>query len=152
ADSPAIMVTQHMPKQFTASFARRLNGLCAIEVAEAQDGARVLPGHAYIAPGDRHLKLALSGANYVCSVGGKESVNGHCPAVDVLLHSVASSAVRNAVGVILTGMGRDGANGLLAMRQVGAHTVGQDEATSIVYGMPRAAFECGAVETQLPLG
>jgi len=152
ADSPAIMVTQHMPKQFTAGFARRLNGLCAIEVAEAQHGARVLPGHAYVAPGDRHLELARSGANYVCVVEGTQPVRGHCPSVDVLLNSVASSAGRNAVGVILTGMGRDGADGLLAMRKAGAHTVGQDEATSIVYGMPRAAFECGAVETQLPLG
>jgi len=151
ADSPALLVTQHMPEHFTASFANRLDGLCAIAVAEARHGARVVPGHAYIAPGDRHLELGRSGATYTCVVRGTEPVSGHCPSVDVLFRSVASAAGGNAVGVILTGMGRDGADGLLAMRSAGAHTVGQDEASCIVYGMPRAAFERGAVETQLPL-
>ena len=151
ADSPAMLITQHMPEHFTSSFANRLDGLCAIAVSEARHGTRVVPGHAYIAPGDRHLELGRSGATYTCLVRGTEPVSGHCPSVDVLFHSVASAAGGNALGVILTGMGRDGADGLLAMRNAGAHTIGQDEASSIVYGMPRVAFERGAVETQLPV-
>lgn len=151
ADSPAILVTQHMPAHFTTSFARRLNEICAIEVSEAMHGTRVLPGHAYIAPGDRHLELGRSGANYICIVQGTTPVTGHCPSVDVLFRSVASSAARNSVGVILTGMGKDGAAGLLAMRQAGARTIGEDEASCVVYGMPRVAFEFGGVEFQLPL-
>jgi two-component system chemotaxis response regulator CheB len=151
ADSPAMLITQHMPEHFTSSFANRLDGLCAIAVSEATHGARVLPGHAYIAPGDRHLELGRSGANYICSVRGSDPVSGHCPSVDVLFRSVASAAGGNAVGIILTGMGRDGADGLLAMRNAGAHTIGQDEASCIVYGMPKVAFERGGVETQLPI-
>lgn len=151
ADSPAVVITQHMPEGFTKSFATRLDGLCAITVAEATDGARVLPGHAYIAPGSRHLTLVRSGANYVCKLGSAERVSGHCPSVDVLFRSVATAAGKNAIGVILTGMGRDGADGLLQMRQAGAMTFGQDEATCVVYGMPRAAFEGGAVQMQLPI-
>jgi two-component system chemotaxis response regulator CheB len=151
ADSPAILITQHMPASFTSTFARRLDRMCAIQVSEAKDGARVLPGHAYIAPGDRHLRLARNGANYVCKVGGQELVTGHCPSVDVLFDSVASHAGQNAVGVILTGMGKDGAIGLQKMRVSGARTLGQDEASCVVYGMPRVAFEVNAVELQLPL-
>ena len=124
----------------------------AIQVSEASDGERVLPGHAYIAPGDTHLRLGRSGANYVCTVKGNERVSGHCPSVDVLFHSAAESAGKNAIGVILTGMGKDGADGLLAMRQSGAHTLGQDEASCVVYGMPKAAYELGAVEAEVPLG
>lgn len=151
ADSPAILVTQHMPANFTSTFARRLDGICAITVTEARDGARVLPGHAYLAPGDRHLRLSRNGANYECRVGGQDRVTGHCPSVDVLFQSVATAAGANAIGVILTGMGKDGAEGLLAMRTAGAHTLGQDEASCVVYGMPRVAYEIGGVETQLPL-
>ncbi len=150
-DSPAILITQHMPEQFTASFARRLDNSAQIRVSEAKDGERVLPGHAYIAPGDRHLRLGRSGANYICAVKGTERVSGHCPSVDVLFHSAAESAGKNAIGVILTGMGKDGADGLLAMRKSGAHTVGQDEASCVVYGMPKVANEVGGVESELPL-
>ena len=151
ADSPAILVTQHMPETFTASFARRLDSSCAIHVSEARDLGRILPGHAYIAPGRCHLRLGRSGANYICLVKGTERVSGHCPSVDVLFHSAAESAGANAVGVILTGMGRDGADGLLAMRRSGANTLGQDEASCVVYGMPKAAWDCGAVENEVPL-
>ncbi len=151
-DAPAILVTVHMPENFTASFAKRLNGLCAIQVVEASDGERVLPGHAYIAPGSSHLRLGRSGANYVCVVRGKDRVSGHCPSVDVLFHSTAEAAGKNAIGVILTGMGKDGADGLLAMRRNGASTLGQDEDSCVVYGMPKAAAERGAVETEVSLG
>lgn len=151
ADAPGIVVTQHMPPQFTGSFARRLDNTCRIRVVEASDGTRVLPGHAYIAPGGTHLTLVRSGGTFVCRVGGTERVSGHCPSVDVLFSSVAETAAANAVGLILTGMGKDGAAGLLAMRKAGAHTIGQDEATSVVYGMPRVAFEIGAVEEQVDL-
>ncbi len=150
-DSPAILITQHMPEQFTASFARRLDGAASIRVSEARDGERALPGHAYIAPGDRHLRLSRSGANYTCSVKGTERVSGHCPSVDVLFHSAAESAGKNAIGVILTGMGKDGADGLLAMRRSGARTLGQDEPSCVVYGMPKVAREIGAVEAEIPL-
>jgi two-component system chemotaxis response regulator CheB len=151
ADSPAILIAQHMPAQFTSSFAKRLDGTCAIAVSEADHNVRVLPGHAYIAPGNRHLELGRSGANYVCVVRRTDPVTGHCPSVNVLFQSVASAAGGNALGVILTGMGKDGADGLLAMRQAGARTIGQDEPSSVVYGMPRVAFERGAVEVQAPL-
>lgn len=150
-DSPAILVTQHMPASFTTSFAKRLDSMCAIHVTEAQDGARVLPGHAYLAPGDAHLRLTRSGANYVCRIAGQDRVSGHCPSVDVLYRSVAECAGKNAIGVILTGMGKDGARGLLEMREAGARTLGQNEATSVIYGMPRVAKEIGAVEQQLSL-
>ncbi|MHB0774116.1 protein-glutamate methylesterase/protein-glutamine glutaminase [Halomonas sp. WWR20] len=148
ANSPAILITQHMPGGFTRSFAERLNRLCRITVKEAEDGERVLPGHAYIAPGDHHLKLARSGANYVVRLDDGPPVNRHRPSVDVLFHSAAQSAGRNAVGVILTGMGKDGAAGLLEMRQAGAHTLAQDEESCVVFGMPREAIALGgAVET-----
>lgn len=151
ANAPGILVTQHMPAQFTESFAKRLNNVCSINVSEARDGTTVLPGHAYIAPGGQHLRLARSGGKFVCQVGGTDRVSGHCPSVDELFDSVGRVAGHNSVGVILTGMGKDGAKGLLAMRRAGAHSIGQDEATCVVYGMPRAAFEIGAVETQVPL-
>ncbi|BBO56509.1 MULTISPECIES: protein-glutamate methylesterase/protein-glutamine glutaminase [Cobetia] len=151
ADAPAILVTQHMPPGFTRSFAERLNGLCRIAVKEAVHGERILPGHAYIAPGDAHLTLSRSGANYVITLDQRPPVNRHRPSVDVLFDSVARVAGRNAVGVILTGMGRDGARGLLQMREAGAHTIAQDEQSCVVYGMPREAVELGAAENILPL-
>ncbi len=151
ADAPAILVTQHMPPGFTRSFAERLNGLCRIAVKEAAHGERILPGHAYIAPGDAHLTLSRSGANYVVTLDQRPPVNRHRPSVDVLFDSVARVAGRNAVGVILTGMGRDGARGLLQMREAGAHTIAQDEQSCVVYGMPREAVELGAAESVLPL-
>ncbi|NIC37116.1 chemotaxis response regulator protein-glutamate methylesterase [Halomonas desiderata] len=147
ANSPAILITQHMPGGFTRSFAERLNRLCSITVKEASDGERVLPGHAYIAPGDAHLKLARSGANYVARLDDGPPVNRHRPSVDVLFHSAATQAGRNAIGVILTGMGKDGAVGLLEMRQAGSATLAQDEASCVVFGMPREAIALGgAVE------
>lgn len=151
ADAPAMLITQHMPAAFTENFAKRLDQQCAVSVSQAQDGARVLPGHAYIAPGGRHLELARSGANYICRVHDGPPVSGHRPSVDVLFHSVAQMAGGDAVGVILTGMGKDGAQGLLEMRRAGASTIGQDEASCVVYGMPKAALDCGAVEVELPL-
>jgi two-component system chemotaxis response regulator CheB len=152
ADAPAILVTQHMPPLFTLSFAQRLDQHCAMTVTQAKDGERVLPGHVYIAPGSHHLELARSGANYVCRLHEQAPVSGHRPSVDVLFQSVARAARADAVGIILTGMGRDGAVGLLAMRQAGASTIGQDEASCVIYGMPKAAHECGATEIELPIG
>jgi two-component system chemotaxis response regulator CheB len=118
----------------------------------ARDGARVLPGHVYVAPGGQHLELARSGANYICRLTDDAPMSGHRPSVDVLFRSVARAAGANSIGIILTGMGRDGAAGLLDMRQAGALTIGQDEASCVVYGMPRAAFELGATEIELPIG
>jgi two-component system chemotaxis response regulator CheB len=151
-DAPAILITQHMPAMFTASFANRLDQFCAVTVSQAKDGERVLPGHAYIAPGGFHMELARSGANYVCRVTDEAPVSGHRPSVDVLFRSVAHAAGANAVGIILTGMGKDGAIGLLEMRRAGASTIGQDEASCVVYGMPKAAHDCGATEIELPIG
>ncbi len=148
---PGTVIVQHMPVQFTAEFAKRLNGLCSMRVAEATDGEEVLAGKALIAPGGRHLLLQRVGATYVVRLKDMPAVNHHRPSVDVMMHSVAKAAGANAVGVILTGMGSDGAKGLLAMRQAGAHTIAQDEETSIVYGMPKeAAAQGGAIEI-LPL-
>ena len=152
ADSPAILMTQHMPEKFTSSFADRLNGIAAMTVKEARDGDRIMPGHAYLAPGDRHLELMRSGADYRCKLTDEPPYSGHRPSVDVLFHSVAKNAGQNAIGVILTGMGRDGAEGLLAIREAGGLTLGQDEQTCVVYGMPKVAFENGGVMKQLPLG
>ncbi len=150
-DSPGIMIAQHMPPGFTNSFAQRLNGLCRIVVSEARQGERILPGHAYIAPGGFHLSLARSGANYVAQVDQEPPVNRHRPSIDVLFDSAAKYAGKNAIGVILTGMGRDGAEGLLRMRQAGAHTLAQDEASCVVFGMPREAIAIGAaVEVAAP--
>ena len=151
ATAPAVLVTQHMPAGFTASFARRLDSQCAVTVQEATDGRRVLPGHVYIAPGARHLELARSGAHYECKLHDGPPVSGHRPSVDVLFYSVAAGAGRAALGVILTGMGRDGAAGLLEMRRAGARTLGQTEASCVVYGMPKAAMQAGAVEAEFPL-
>jgi len=151
-NSPAIMITQHMPAGFTRSFVQRLDNLCAVQVHEAEDGQRVLPGHVYLAPGGiAHMKLARSGANYVVKLDYGDPVNRHRPSVDVLFQSAAEVAGRNAVGVLLTGMGKDGAQGLLAMRQAGAITFAQDEASCVVFGMPREALHIGATDVALPL-
>ncbi|MBN7795808.1 protein-glutamate methylesterase/protein-glutamine glutaminase [Parahaliea mediterranea] len=152
ANAPAILIAQHMPGGFTRSFAQRLDRLCQISVKEAEDGERILPGHAYIAPGDSHLLLARSGANYVARLDNGPPVNRHRPSVDVLFRSAAEQAGRNAIGVLLTGMGKDGAQGLLEMRQAGAPTVAQDEETSLVFGMPREAIARGGAVEVLPLG
>ncbi len=150
ANCPPTVITQHMPATFTASFAQRLDQNCAPRVSEARDGAPLQPGHVYIAPGGvAHLEVCGS-QNLSCRLTDGPLTSGHRPSVDVLFHSVARLGPR-AVGVILTGMGRDGAAGLLEMRQRGASTIGQDQETSLVYGMPRAAAECGAVESALPL-
>lgn len=144
-DAPAVLIAQHMPPGFTKSFAQRLNGLCRIAVKEAEHGERVLPGHAYIAPGHAHLLLARSGANYVAHLSDEPPVNRHRPSVDVLFRSAATHAGKNAIGVILTGMGRDGAAGLLEMKRAGAYTFAQDEASCVVFGMPREAIAlCGS--------
>ncbi|WJV52190.1 chemotaxis response regulator protein-glutamate methylesterase [Pectobacteriaceae bacterium CE90] len=149
--SPALLITQHMPPGFTKSFAERLNKLCQITVKEAEDGERVLPGHAYIAPGARHLELARSGANYQVKLHDGPPVNRHRPSVDVLFRSVAQYAGRNAVGVILTGMGNDGAAGLLELHQAGAYTLAQNEASCVVFGMPREAIALGGVDEVVDL-
>lgn len=151
ADSPPMVVTQHIPPKFSASFAERLDGLAAVRVKEATDGERIIAGHVYIASGDRHLAVRRSGAQLICHCYDGPLVSGHKPSVNVLFQSVAETCGAKAVGVILTGMGRDGADGLLAMRKAGAATIGEDESSCVVYGMPKAAFELGAVERQLPL-
>jgi two-component system chemotaxis response regulator CheB len=150
-DTPGVLITQHIPKAFSAQFAKRMNACCRMSVCEAQDGQRILQGHAYIAPGDRHLLLERDGSRYICRLDDGKPVNRHKPAVDVLLRSVAQQAGGNAIGVILTGMGKDGAQGLLEMRQAGAPTIVQDEATSVVWGMPGEAFAMGAACQVLPL-
>ncbi|CAJ5546414.1 chemotaxis-specific methylesterase [Burkholderia pseudomallei] len=150
-DAPAVLIAQHMPPGFTRSFAQRLNGLCRISVKEAEHGERVLPGHAYIAPGHAHLLLARSGANYIAHLSDEPPVNRHRPSVDVLFRSAAQHAGKNALGVILTGMGRDGAAGLLEMKKAGAYTFAQDEASCVVFGMPREAIAMGGVDDVAPL-
>lgn len=150
-DGPGVLIAQHMPAGFTNSFAQRLNGLCRISVSEAVQGERILPGHAYIAPGGFHLSLMRSGANYVAQVDQAPPVNRHRPSIDVLFDSAAKHAGKNAIGMILTGMGRDGAEGLLRMRQAGAHTLAQDEASCVVFGMPREAIAIGAACEVVPL-
>lgn len=151
ANCPPTVIVQHMPGAFTGSFAERLNRSCAATVGEAHDGALLEPGHVWLAPGgDRHLEVAGAGRPR-CRLVEEPPVNGHRPSVDVLFESVVKLAGKAALGVILTGMGRDGAQGLLSMRRAGAVTIGQNEASSVVYGMPRVAHEIGAVETQLPL-
>ena len=151
ADAPGVLVVQHMPEGFTRAFADRLDRTCRIEVKEAADGDRVLDGRALIAPGQRHLSLRRSGAHYVVELDDGPLVSRHRPSVDVLLRSVAAAAGRNAVGAILTGMGDDGAAGLLEMKRAGAVTLAQDEASCVVFGMPRAAIERGAVDHVVPL-
>ncbi|MCM1129920.1 MAG: chemotaxis response regulator protein-glutamate methylesterase [Alistipes senegalensis] len=148
ADAPGILMVQHMPEGFTKSFAQRLNGLCRIEVTEAQGNERVLPGHAYLAPGHSHLLLQRSGANYMTKLDQGPLVSRHRPSVDMLFRSAAVAAGPNAVGVILTGMGKDGAMGMKEMRDAGAYNFAQDEASCIVYGMPREAVAAGGVHEQ----
>lgn len=150
-DSPGILIAQHMPPGFTRSFAARLHKLCDLTVVEAKGGERVLPGHAFIAPGDDHLLLKRSGANYVTELSKAPPVNRHRPSVDVLFNSAAESAGQNAVGAILTGMGRDGAQGLLAMRNAGSFTIAQSEQSCVVYGMPKEAVNIGAVDRSVDL-
>jgi two-component system chemotaxis response regulator CheB len=150
-DAPAVLIAQHMPAGFTRSFAQRLNGLCRITVKEAEHGERVLPGYAYIAPGGFHLSLGRSGANYVAQLDQEPPVNRHRPSIDVLFDSAARHAGKNAIGMILTGMGRDGAEGLLRMKQAGAYTFAQDEASCVVFGMPREAIALGAADEVAPL-
>lgn len=151
ADSPGIVIVQHMPEKFTRSFAERLDSLCQIRVREAQDGDRILPGHALLAPGNYHMQVKRSGANYSVQVLMGEPVNRHRPSVDVLFHSCARYLGGNAVGVILTGMGNDGARGLLAMRQAGARTIAQDETSCVVFGMPKEAIAVGGAEEVVSL-
>ncbi|RZS58244.1 protein-glutamate methylesterase/protein-glutamine glutaminase [Sphaerotilus mobilis] len=148
---PGIVIVQHMPANFTASFAARLDRICQVEVLEARDGERVFNGRVLIAPGGRHMRLKRSGAQYVVEVLDGPLINHHRPSVDVLFRSVSQVAGANAVGLVLTGMGDDGARGLLEMRKAGALTAAQDEATSIVYGMPREAVRLGGTDTQLAL-
>lgn len=148
-DIPGVVVTQHMPEGFTKMYANRLNEKCRVTVKEAKNGDPVLPGQVLIAPGgNAHMHLVKRNGVYQVAVRQGERVNGHCPSVDVLFHSVAEAAGSDAVGIILTGMGGDGAKGLLAMRRAGARTIGQDESTCVVYGMPKVAYDLGAVEYQ----
>ena len=151
ANSPGIVIVQHMPEKFTAAFAKRLNTLCEVEVKEAADGDPVLRGHVLIAPGDKHLLLERKGARYEVSVRAGPLVSRHRPSVDVLFRSAARSAGSNAMGVIMTGMGDDGARGMNEMHQAGAFTVAQDEATSVVFGMPKEAIAHGGVDRVVPL-
>jgi two-component system chemotaxis response regulator CheB len=151
ADAPGFVIVQHMPELFTRGFAERLNTLSAISVKEAADGDRILPGHALIAPGDHHITMGRSGANYFVQINSDPPVNHHRPSVDVLFHSVAESAGRNAIGIILTGMGADGARGLLEMKRAGARTIAQDEESCVVFGMPKEAIALGAADQIVPL-
>lgn len=151
ADTPAIMITQHMPPGFTTSYAKRLDGLCRIRVKEATDGERVLPGHAYLAPGGFHLSVERSGANYIARVRDGEPVNRHKPSVEVLFQSAARVVGRNALALMLTGMGADGAQAMRAMRDAGSYNICQDEASCVVFGMPREAIARGAADEVLPL-
>jgi two-component system chemotaxis response regulator CheB len=150
-DIPGIAIVQHMPAGFTRSFAERLDKACQIRVKEAQDGDRILQGHALLAPGGLHMAVKRVGASHIVRVGPGQPVNRHCPSVDILFRSAARHLGDNAIGVILTGMGNDGAAGLLAMRQAGARTVAEDESTCVVFGMPREAIALGAAEEVVPL-
>ncbi|MEQ1794067.1 MAG: chemotaxis response regulator protein-glutamate methylesterase [Nitrospira sp.] len=151
-NTPPILITQHMPEHFTKTWADRMNQICRISVKEAEDGDSVLPGHALIAPGSYHMTLVRNGARYSVRINQNPPVNRHRPSVDVLFDSVAQYAGANAVGVILTGMGGDGAKGMLAMKQAGAYTIAQDEASCVVFGMPKEAIKLGGVDKVLPLG
>ena len=150
-DCPAVVITQHMPPGFTKSYAARLDGLCRISVAEAKDGERILPGHAYIAPGGMHLSVERSGANYIARVQDGEPVNRHKPSVEVLFKSAARVVGPNALGVMLTGMGADGARAMREMLDAGSYNLVQDEASCVVFGMPREAIAAGAASEVLPL-
>jgi two-component system chemotaxis response regulator CheB len=151
ADMPGIVIVQHMPPGFTSMFAKGLDDQCALSVKEAADGDRVMPGHVLIAPGDFHMTVRRSGGMYLVDCRQGEKVCGHRPSVEVLFQSVAKSAGANAIGIILTGMGSDGADGMLAMRQAGAKTMAQDEASSVVFGMPKVAHERGGAQSLVPL-
>jgi two-component system chemotaxis response regulator CheB len=151
-NSPPILITQHMPERFTKTWADRMNSLCRISVKEAEDGDSVLPGHALVAPGNYHMTLARSGARYLVHLNQDPPVNRHRPSVDVTFASVAKHAGGNSVGIILTGMGNDGAAGLLEMKQSGAYTIAQNESTCVVFGMPKEAIQAGAVDVVLSLG
>ncbi len=151
ATCPPVVIVQHMPAQFTPKFASRLDSLCQIRVRQAEDGDALLPGTALLAPGGRHLRISQGGSHYVARLSTAPENVAHCPSVDVLFESVAATARQRGVGVILTGMGADGAKGMLAMRNVGAHTFAQDEATCVVFGMPKEAIARGGVERVLPL-
>ncbi len=150
-EMPPILLTQHMPEGFTKSFAERLNTVCALTVHEAKDHQLIERGNVYVASGAAHLRIATSANGYVCRVGGQEKISSHCPSVDVLFHSVAAVVGKNAIGVIMTGMGKDGADGLLHMREKGAYTLGQSEKSCVVYGMPKVAMMQGAVEKEVNL-
>ena len=150
-NSPGIVIAQHIPPVFSRSFAERLNQNSALSVSEATDGQQIVPGHAYVAPGDYHLEVVRNGARYECRLSQKDPVNRHRPSVDVLFDSVANSAGKNALGIILTGMGNDGAQGLKNMLDAGSETIAQDEKTSVVWGMPGRAVDCGATDRILPL-
>lgn len=150
-NAPGAVVVQHMPANFTVAFAQRLDSLCAMEVREAKNGDSITPGVVLVAPGDYHMVVRRSGARYYIEIGTGGKISGHRPSVDVLFNSVAKIAGANSIGVILTGMGSDGAKGLLAMRNSGAKTIGQDEQSCVVYGMPKVAYEIGAVGKQVPL-
>lgn len=150
-DAPAIVITQHIPELFSARFAKRLDAECQIHVAEAQGGEQLMLGHAYVARGNHHLRVKRSGAKYFCEVTQEEPVNRHRPSVHVLFESAAREAGHNAIGVILTGMGDDGATGLKLMRDAGSATLAQDKASSVVWGMPGEAVKCGAAQEVLPL-
>lgn len=151
-DAPAIVISQHIPAAFSAPFARRMDTVSRMSVAEATDGTLIVPGHVYIAPGDRHLLIERDGARWRCRLSDGPPVNRHRPAVDVMFRSVAQSAGSNALGILLTGMGDDGARGLKEMQEAGAQTIAQDEATSVVWGMPGAAVKLGAADQVLSLG
>lgn len=151
ADSPAVVITQHMPPGFTRSYAARLDGLCKIRVKEAQDGERILPGHGYIAPGGLHLTVERSGANYIARVQDGDPINRHKPSVEALFLSAAKVVGPNAIGIMLTGMGADGARAMKVMKDAGAYNYCQDEASCVVFGMPREAIAAGAADEVLPL-
>jgi two-component system chemotaxis response regulator CheB len=151
ANSPGMVIVQHMPEKFTEAFARRLDGLCAMEVKEAEDGDLVVRGRVLIAPGNRHMLLQRSGARYTVQIKDGPLVARHRPSVDVLFRSAARTAGGNSVGIIMTGMGDDGARGMLEMKQAGAHTIAQDEASCIVFGMPKEAIALGCVDRVVPL-
>ncbi len=148
---PPIVVTQHMPPKFTASFAERLNKICPMSAKEAENGDLIEPGNIYLAPGGMHLEVIRRGVQMACAVGHGEKVSGHIPSVDVLFESISKNIGKSAYGVILTGMGKDGAKGMLSMRQSGSYNLGQDEASCVVYGMPKAAYVAGAVDQQASL-